>query len=690
MEHSQEHKHDQHSGHQQADKPSTEEHQGHQNHQGHGADHGGHEQLFRRRFWISTILSIPVILFSETVQGWLGYDLPTFPLSTWVVPLFSVVVFLIGGIPFIRMAIPEFKDRTPGMMALITLAILVAFIYSLAVTLFSLGGSFYWELVTLIDIMLLGHWIEMRSIRQASSSLNELAKLLPDTAERITAGDEVETVPVSELREGDLLLIRPGGSVPADGIVVDGESQLNESMITGESKLVPKSPLDPVIAGTINQDGSLRVEVSATGDDTALAGIMRLVEEAQSSKSRTQLLADKAAGWLFYIALGTAALTAVAWTIATGFDLEVVKRVTTVLVIACPHALGLAVPLVVAISTSRGAQQGILVRDRISLEEARLMDAVIFDKTGTLTRGVFGVTGLQIGEAGDEDRALGLAAGLESDSEHLIARAIREEAERRELSFPEVRNFKALKGRGVKGLVDGQETFLGGPQLLEELGLRLTDVLKKFADLAGSRGETVVYLIQDDRILAAISLADQIREESQEAVDRLRELDLEIIMLTGDSKDVAESVARELGIDRYYAEVLPDQKDQIVQDIQGEGKRVAMVGDGVNDAPALTRADIGIAIGSGTDVAVESAGLILVKSNPLDIVRILNLSQATYRKMVQNLIWATGYNVFALPLAAGAWAPWGILLSPAVGALLMSLSTVIVAVNAQLLRRSSI
>ena len=694
MKHSEDHKHEhavEGKNQQSADQDAGVEHAGnHQDHHDHGTDHSGHEGIFRRRFWISLALSVPVILFSPTIQGWLGYSLPPFPGSAWIVPVFSVIVFAVGGVPFIEMAIPEFKDRTPGMMALITLAILVAFLYSLAGTLFSLGGSFYWELVTLIDVMLLGHWIEMRSVRQASSSLNELARLLPDTAERITADDEVKTVPVSQLETGDLLLIRPGESVPADGIVVEGESQVNEAMISGESKPVSKSPSDEVIAGTINQDGSLRVEVSAIGDDTALAGIMRLVEEAQSSKSRTQLLADRAAGWLFYVALGAAALTGVAWTIATGFDLEVVKRVTTVLVIACPHALGLAVPLVVAISTSRGAQQGILVRDRISLEEAREMDAVIFDKTGTLTRGEFGVTGMQVGGTMDENQALRLAAGLESDSEHLIARAIRQEAAERGLGLPEVRNFKALKGRGVKGMVDGQETYLGGPQLLEELNLQPAGDMGKFAQSAGGRGETVVYLIREEELLGAIALADLIREESRQAVDQLREQGLEIIMLTGDSEAVAKAVAAELGIDRYYAEVLPDEKDQIVQDIQAEGRRVAMVGDGVNDAPALTRADIGIAIGSGTDVAVESAGLILVKSNPLDIVRILNLSKATYRKMIQNLIWATGYNVFALPLAAGVLAPWGILLSPAVGALLMSLSTVIVAINAQLLRRSSL
>lgn len=667
------------------------DHSGQSGHQmGHAVDHSGHEMIFRKRFWISTLLSLPVILFSQTIQGWLGYDLPAFPGSTWIVPVFSVIVFVVGGIPFIKMAVPEFKGRSPGMMALITLAILVAFIYSLAGTLFSLGGSFYWELVTLIDIMLLGHWIEMRSVRQASGSLNELAKLLPDTAERIAEDGELEKVPVSDLQAGDRVLVRPGESVPADGVVVEGESHLNEAMITGESKLVSKGPADEVIAGTINEEGSLRVEVSATGDDTALAGIMRLVREAQNSKSRTQLLADRAAGWLFYIALGAATVTAIAWTIATGFDLDVVKRVTTVLVIACPHALGLAVPLVVAISTSRGAEQGILVRDRIALEEARQMDAVVFDKTGTLTKGEFGVSDLEVSQGEDPDQALALAAALEGDSEHLIARAIRQAAEEKDLTLPETEDFKALKGRGVRGIIDGTEIFLGGPQMLEEKQLQPAGSLAEFTDSAGSKGETVVFLIQDNSIRAAFSLADVIRPESVETVAALRDMGLEVIMLTGDSEQVARSTAKELGIDRYFAEVLPDEKDRVIQDIQKEGKRVAMVGDGVNDAPALARADIGIAIGSGTDVAVESAGLILVKSNPRDILRIVNLSKATYRKMVQNLIWAAGYNVVALPLAAGVLAPIGILLSPAVGALLMSLSTVIVAINAQLLKRVSI
>jgi Cu2+-exporting ATPase len=660
------------------------------NHKDHGTDHSGHEGIFRSRFWISLVLSVPVILFSQSVQGWLGYKTPQFWGSSLIVPIFSLVVFSIGGLPFLKMALPEIKGRTPGMMALISLAIIVALIYSIAASLFRLGESFYWELVTLIDIMLLGHWIEMRSIRQASGSLNDLAKLLPDMAERINPDGEVAMVSVSLLQPGDLLLIRPGASVPADGIVLEGESHLNEAMITGESRLVSKSPSDKLIAGTINGEGSLRIKVSAAGDDTALAGIMRLVKEAQGSKSKTQLLADKAAGWLFFIALGAAALTGVIWVVAVGFDLQVIKRVVTVLVIACPHALGLAVPLVVAISTSLAAEQGILVRDRISLEEARLVDTIIFDKTGTLTQGKFGVTGIAVGEGWTQNTALALAAALEGDSEHLIARAIRDEADQRDLPVPLIRGFTAIKGRGVRGEVDGEESYLGGPQLLDQLKLQPASNLKKFADQAGEKGETVVYLIQGNQLRAAFSLADLIRPESRGAVKQLGEMGLEVVMLTGDSQQVARSVAGELGITRYFSEVLPQEKDDKIRELQAEGRRVAMVGDGVNDAPALTRADVGIAIGSGTDVAVESAGLILVKSNPHDIVRIVKLSRATYRKMVQNLIWATAYNIIAIPLAAGVLAPWGILLSPAIGALFMSLSTVIVAFNAQLLRRASI
>lgn len=672
------------------------EHRNHQEagrddgHQSHGVDHSGHEELFRKRFWISLLLSLPVLLYSQTIQGWLGFSAPTFPGSVWIVPVFSIIIFLYGGVPFVKMALPELKRRSPGMMSLITLAIGVALIYSLAASVFRLGESFFWELVTLIDIMLLGHWIEMRSVRQASGSLNELAKLLPDTAELVLEDGSIETIPAHNLNQGDIFLVRPGSSIPADGTVVEGESHISEAMITGESTPVGKAAGDTVIAGTINDEGSLRVRVSATGEDTALAGIMRLVNEAQQSKSETQLLADKAAGWLFYLAIASALLTGIAWVIAAGFDIAVIKRVVTVLVIACPHALGLAVPLVVAISTSKGAQNGILVRDRIALEEARLLDVIVFDKTGTLTAGEFGVAGTEVIEGWGKDQALAYAAALEENSEHLIARAIKKEAARENLELEKAEGFTALKGRGVKAVIGGREVYLGGPRMLDHLSITLNGDLKSFADKAGSAGQSVIYLIAERTAVAAFSLADIVRPESREAVRQLQEQGVEVVMLTGDSKEVAKSVAEDLGITRYYAEVLPEDKDKKIIEMKNEGKLVAMVGDGVNDAPALTRADIGIAIGSGTDVAVESAGLILVKNNPLDIPRILNLSRMTYRKMIQNLVWATGYNLVALPLAAGVLAPFGILLSPAVGALFMSLSTVIVALNAQLLRRGEI
>jgi Cu2+-exporting ATPase len=471
--------------------------------------------------------------------------------------------------------------------------------------------------------------------------------------------------------------------------VEEGESDVNEAMISGESRPVSKKPGDDVIAGTINGDGSLRVRVTATGDQTALAGIMRLVDEAQQSKSETQLLADKAAGWLFYVALGVAAITAVAWTIAVGFNVDVIARVATVLVIACPHALGLAIPLVVAITTSLGARSGILVRDRLALEEAREIDAVIFDKTGTLTRGEFGVVGIETASGGKEE-ALALAATVEGDSEHTIARGMRRSAEDRDLPLSsDISDFEAIKGRGVRATVEGKTVYVGGPRLLEHLELQLPEALDTFTAEAGEKGQSVVHLIQEDKVLASFALADVVREESREAVRRLQETGVEVAMLTGDSESVARAVAQELGIETVFAEVLPQHKEDKVAELQKQGKRVAMVGDGVNDAPALTRADVGIAIGSGTDVAVESAGLILVKSNPLDIVRIVELSRASYRKMIENLVWATGYNVVALPLAAGILAPWGVVLSPAVGALLMSLSTIIVAANAQLLRRQA-
>lgn len=649
-------------------------------------DHSGHEQLFRRPFWISLVLSIPVLLYSPMLQNLLGFSMPAFTGSEWIEPVLGAVVFLYGGLPFLNMAVPELRNRQPGMMTLISLAISVALIYSLAT--FFLPGQepFFWELVTLIVIMLLGHWLEMRSVRQASGALNELARLMPDTAERILPGGKVETIPAASLNLGDIFLVRPGASVPADGQVEEGESEVNEAMITGESRPVKKEPGSKVIAGTVNGDGSLRVRVTATGEQTALAGIMRLVSEAQQSKSRTQLLADRAAGWLFYIALSVAAVTALAWTLAVGFNVGVIARVATVLVIACPHALGLAIPLVVAITTSMGASGGILIRDRLAMEEARHIDTVIFDKTGTLTRGEFGVAAVQTSQEWDEDQALALAAAVEGDSEHTIARAIRRSAEERGVEKMTVSDFEAIKGRGARTRWEGKEVHIGGPRLLELLNLEVPAEFNAFEKQASARGQSVVFLVVAGSIAAGFALADVIRPESRRAVDRLHEMGLQVAMLTGDSQAVAASVAEELGIDVFFAEVLPEHKDQKVAELQRQGKKVAMVGDGVNDAPALTRADLGIAIGSGTDVAVESADVILVKSNPLDVVKIIMLSRASYKKMVQNLAWATGYNLIALPLAAGVLAPWGVLLTPAVGAVLMSASTIVVAINAQLLR----
>jgi P-type Cu2+ transporter len=672
-------------------------HAGHAEHATHGmdepnehsqyVDHSAHEDMFRKRFWVSLLLSIPVLLYTPMLQMWFGFMMPEFAGSRWIAPLFAIIVFAYGGVPFIQMAVPEVRNRQPGMMLLVSLAISVSFIYSLAAIIGNLGEGFFWELVTLIDIMLLGHWIEMRSVRQASGALNALAKLMPDTAEHIMPDGSTHTMPVYSLKMGNLVLVRPGASVPADGIVTDGESDVNESMITGESLPVKKIPGARVIAGSINNDGSLRVQVSAVGEQTALAGIMRLVREAQQSKSRTQILADKAAGWLFYLAIGVAALTAILWTFALGLDLFTLERVVTVLVIACPHALGLAVPLVVAISTSSAAQNGILVRNRLALEAAREIDVVIFDKTGTLTKGEQGLVAYKSIDGLNADHALALTAAVEGDSEHIIARALRQAAQEKNLKLPAVSDFEAIKGRGIHATHNGKDIWVGGPRLLEHLEAQPDKEIVEFVQSAGPKGQTVVYLLIEKQIKAAFALADVIRPESYEAIKKLNEMDIQVAMLTGDSKEVAKAVANELGMDLYFAEVLPEHKDQKVIELQKQGKKVAMVGDGVNDAPALARADVGIAIGSGTDVAIESAGIILVRSNPLDVVKIFKLSRASYNKMIQNLLWASGYNIVALPLAAGVLAWAGILLSPAVGAILMSLSTVIVAINAQLLRR---
>jgi Cu2+-exporting ATPase len=654
-------------------------------------DHGGHEELFRRRFWVCLALTVPVLLYSHMLQMWLGFSAPAFPGSIWVGPLFAVIIFLYGGLPFFGMAVPELKNREPGMMTLISLAIGVAFVYSIVITFIDPASGFFWEMALLIDVMLLGHWLEMRSVRQASGALGELAKLMPDTADRVGGGDGtgdiIETVPAADLRAGDIVLVRPGASVPADGVVVSGESDVSEAMLTGESKPVKKGPEARVIGGTVNGSGSLRVRVEAIGEQTALAGIMRLVAEAQASKSRTQLLADRAARLLFYVALAAAAVTLIVWSLIDGLTLTTVERVVTVLVIACPHALGLAVPLVVAISTSLAARNGILVRDRLALEEARHITTVLFDKTGTLTTGQQGVVGVVSEPPGREEAVLALAAAAEGDSEHIIARAIRTAAQAKDLALPEVSGFRAIQGRGLSVKAQGEDVYVGGPRLLEMLSLTPPPALQQFADKAGAAGQSVIYLVQGGRAAGAFAVADQVRPESQEAVTALRDMDVDVAMLTGDSKDVARDVAQELGIQTYFAEVLPEHKDTTVAQLQQQGQVVGMVGDGVNDAPALTRADVGLAIGAGTDVAIESAGIVLASSDPRSVVKTIRLSRATYRKMIQNLWWAAGYNIVAIPLAMGLLAPWGVNLSPAMGAALMAISTIVVALNAQLLRR---
>jgi Cu2+-exporting ATPase len=573
------------------------------------------------------------------------------------------------------------------MMTLISLATVSAYTYSIGVFFFAPDEmGFFWELATLIVVMLLGHWLEGRSVSQAQGALKALAKLMPDEAERIMPSGETETVNVSDLRAGDLVLIRPGGSIPADGLVKEGRSTVNESMITGESKPVEKAPDESVIGGTVNQTGSLRVEITRVGDDTALAGIMRLVEEAQRSQSRTQTLAQKAAYWLTFLAIGSASITFVVWILATGDLSMAIRRTVTVLVIACPHALGLAIPLVVAISTALSARNGLLIRKRIALENARLLDVVVFDKTGTLTKGEQGVVTIATDNI-SADEALRLAAGVEGDSEHIIAQAIRQRAADASLTPASVSDFESLSGRGVRAMVEGAEVYLGGPRLLEHLKLTVPSALADAASEAESAGQSVIYLAKSGAIVAMFALADVIREESYAAIKALHALGIEVAMLTGDSEAVAKHVSEVLGMDAYFAQVLPEHKAEKVRQLQQNGRRVAMVGDGINDAPALATADIGVAIGAGTDVAIESAGIILVKSDPRDIVKIIRLSKGTYRKMVQNLFWAAGYNVLSLPIAMGVLYPLGILPGPAMGAAFMSASTIIVALNAQLLRR---
>ncbi|MEN2741172.1 copper-translocating P-type ATPase [Microbacterium sp. X-17] len=665
-----------HDGHAEHTHPHDHEHAGHSDHDHGGHDHGGHVGQFRRLFWIMLVLAVPVVALSPMFAMILGYTLPAIPGLTWVSPILGTVMFIWGGRPFLTGGWSELRTRQPGMMLLISLAITVAFLASWGATLGLLDHelNFWWELALLIVVMLLGHWLEMRSLAQASSALDALAALLPDTAERVEDGRTV-TVSPAELRVGDTVVVRPGATIPADGRIVDGAAAVDESMITGESRPVTRAVGDAVTAGTVATDSGLRVVVTATGDDTALAGIRRLVADAQSSTSRAQRLADRFAALLFWFALGAAILTAVVWT-ALGMPDEAVVRTITVLVIACPHALGLAIPLVVAIATGRAASAGILVKDRLALERMRLVDVVLFDKTGTLTRGEPAVTAVRPAAGVDADELLALAAAAESDSEHPLARAIRDAAAH--LPVPVASGFSAAPAVGVSATVGGEEVRVGGPHLLTELGL---------PHPASDSPGTVLWVVRAGEPLGTIEVADDVRPESRAAVEALRGLGVEVAMITGDAPAVASAVAAELGIERFFAGVRPEDKAAKVAELQTGGRIVAMVGDGVNDAPALARADVGIAIGAGTDVAIASAGVILASSDPRSVVSVIRLSRATYRKMVQNLAWAAGYNLISVPLAAGVLAPVGFVLPPSVGALLMSLSTIVVALNAQTLRR---
>jgi P-type Cu2+ transporter len=659
------------------------EHNEHDKHAGHSV------ATFRSKFWVSLALTIPTLIWGEMIPQALGFTAPTFPGSRWIAVVFGTAVFFYGGLVFLKGAWREIVDRVPGMMTLISLAISVAFVFSVAITLGASGMPLWWELSSLVTIMLLGHWMEMRSITQAQGALKELAKLLPNTATRVE-GERLVDVPLSSLRDGDIVLVRPGASVPADGTVVEGKSSVNESMITGESRLIEKDKGSAVIAGTVNGDGSLRVSVERTGEKTALAGIMRLVSQAQQSRSRAQVVADRAAFYLTIVAIGSAILTGIVWLILDAPVSFVIERVVTVLVISCPHALGLAVPLVVAISTTIGARNGLLVRDRRGLEEARNLNTVVFDKTGTLTLGEHRVVAIHTRSGLSETEALRLAAAVERDAEHPVARAIVKSAEERSVGTANASGFRAIPGFGVEASVEGRRFSEGGPNLLKRLNVALTPDLLAFANNAASKGQGVIYLIESGEAIASFAVADAIRPESREAIAKLHARGIKVAMLTGDADAVASAVAKDLQIDTVFSQVLPDEKAAKIKELQSSGQRVAMVGDGVNDAPALLTADVGIAIGAGTDVAVEAGDIVLVRSDPRDVSRIVNLSRATYRKMVQNLWWAAGYNIVAIPLAAGVLERWGVILSPAVGAVLMSFSTIIVAVNAQLLRRAEL
>ena len=688
--HASHHEHDAHKTHSGHGSTEHAEHAGHGEHGGHGhaghAGHGGHGDhvaQFRRLFWIMLVLAIPVVGFNETFAHLIGYQLPDAEWVRWISPLLGTVIYFWGGRPFLTGAVSEIRSRKPGMMLLIALAITVAFISSwgASLNLLDRGLNFWWELALLVVIMLLGHWIEMRSLAQTTSALDSLAALLPDEAEKVD-GDEVVKVTPADLEVGDVVIVRPGASVPADGTIVDGSASMDESMVTGESKTVRRGEGEHVVAGTIATDSGLRIEVTATGGDTALAGIQKLVTDAQESSSRAQRLADKAAAWLFWFTLGAAILTAVVWTVV-GMPNDAVVRTITVLVIACPHALGLAIPLVVSIATERAARGGVLIKDRLALESMRTVDAVLFDKTGTLTKGEPTVTAIDTTGGRDKEYVLALAAAAEADSEHPLARAITGAAQARGVAVPQAIDFSSSPAVGVKATVDGEVIEVGGPYLLEKHSAEELPI----ADEWRKEGAIILHVLADGEVIGALRLADEIRPESRDAVDALHSAGAQVVMITGDAQAVADTVAKDLGIDRVFAGVRPEHKAAKVKELQGEGHKVAMVGDGVNDAPALAQADVGIAIGAGTDVAIGSAGVVLASSDPRSVLSVIELSRATYRKMKQNLWWAAGYNLLSVPLAAGILAPIGFVMPMSVGAILMSASTVVVALNAQLLRR---
>ncbi|MCU1360807.1 MAG: heavy metal translocating P-type ATPase [Ilumatobacteraceae bacterium] len=653
----------------------------HSMHGGHDK-HAGHDpELFRHRFWLTLLVSVPVVATSGMIMDWFGYHLSN---VAWVGPVLGTFIYVWGGWPFLKSAVAEVRDRAPGMMLLIAMAITVAWSSSMASSLGWFDLEFWWELAALVTIMLLGRWQEMKAIGQARGALAALAALIPDEAE-LVEGDQTTTVSIAELRTGQLVLVRAGGRVPADGLIEAGEAEIDEAMITGESRPVPKVVGDKVVAGTVSTDSSIRVRVTAVGEGTALAGIQRLVTEAQNSNSRAQVLADRFAAWLFYIATGSAAVTFIAWSIA-GNTKQAVTSTVTVLVIACPHALGLAIPLVISLSTAVAARNGILVKDRLALERMRTITAVLFDKTGTLTEGRHVVTGVTAA-TGTTDDVLRLAGGVELDSEHPVAKAI-VTAAREKGPLATATDFKAITGRGVEAMIDGWRYAVGGPVLLRERKLTTPTAIQGDIDTWTGRGAAVLFLIHDEEIIGAIALEDAIRPEARQAVIDLHDIGIErVVMITGDARQVADAVAKELGIDAVFAEVLPEDKQNKVAELQSRGYRVAMVGDGVNDAPALARADVGLAIGAGTDVAIESAGVVLAGNDPRSVTGVIRLSKATYRKMRQNLAWAAGYNIIAIPLAAGALSWAGITLAPAIGAVMMSFSTIVVAINAQLLRR---